>query len=167
MNKKNPFSTPKGYFDDLKDRLMDAVEAEETDFPADEGFAVPEGYFDSVGQNISKRMAGGDTKVIALRPYQNLLYAVSAAAAVVLLVFGLQYKPDVSPGFDTIASIEIIEYLSLESDELNSYDIGEELGLDDGVYNAVLDENLQDENIMDYLDESIDELDVLNFETDE
>lgn len=163
MKKQNTFKTPEAYFDTLKDRLMEAVEQERAAFPDKEGFTVPEGYFDSVSEKVLKKAPRKNPIVVQLYPYKNIIYAVSSAAAVVLLVFGLQYQPSDSVSFDTLASAEIVDYLSYETADLNTY----EIGIDDEMYNEVLDENLEEENIMNYLDDSIDDLDDLNFEIDE
>ena len=167
MNKNNPFKTPEGYFDSLKDRLLDAVSSDDSGLPADDGFSVPENYFDSLNERIGKRLPDKSPKVIPLFGYKQVVYAVSAAAAVFLLVFGLQFRAADSPQFDTLASADIENYLQSYAGELNTYEIADELDVRDLGISDVMDENLEEENIIEYLDDEIDDLDDLNFEFDE
>lgn len=167
MNKKDSFKTPEGYFDTLKDRLLDAVNSEDSEMPKDDGFAVPDGYFDTFNKRLSKKLSERTPKVVRLYPYKKLLYAVSAAAAVVLVVFALQYQPGETVGFDTLASTDIMDYLSTDAYDLDTFDLVAELEVNDIVINDVLDDNIEEENIIEYLDEEIDDLDDLNFEFDE
>ena len=167
MNKKNPFKVPEGYMDSLKGRILEKVASEEVNFPKDEGFGVPENYFDSLGEKLKTRLPSGEPKVIKINSYRQFAYVASAVAAVFLLVFVLQYKGGESPGFDTLASAEIEQYLNTNVDALNTYELAEELGVDQLGMGEAWEENLEEENIIDYLDEEIDDLDDLNFELDE
>lgn len=167
MNKNNPFKTPEGYFDSLKDRLMDAASEQQADLPGKEGFKVPEGYFDNLKGELMGKVSKNEPKVVALFQYRKIFYATAAAAAVVLLVFGLQYRGETQPSFEDLASADIEHYLENNAADLNTYEIVSELGIEEIEFGDVMDNELEEENIIDYLDESIDDLEDLNFEYDE
>ena len=164
----NAFKTPEGYFEGFKDRLLDKLQREDSSLPADEGFAVPEGYFDNLKAKVLERTSEkSDTKVVKLREYKRYYWAVASIAAIFLLVVGLQFFQGEDITFESLANTEIEDYLDETDLGLNSYEIAEVVTLDEIDVQHILNDQINEENIMDYLDENIDDLDELNLDTDE
>jgi len=54
VNENNPFTVPPGYFDELEQNIISAVNLEQ--LRSDKGFTVPENYFDELSNNIQSRI---------------------------------------------------------------------------------------------------------------
>ncbi len=54
VNENNPFTVPPGYFDELEQNIISAVNLEK--LRGDKGFTVPENYFDELSNNIQSRI---------------------------------------------------------------------------------------------------------------
>ena len=54
VNEKSPFTVPPGYFDELEQNIISAVNLEK--LKGDKGFTVPENYFDKLSDNIQSRI---------------------------------------------------------------------------------------------------------------
>jgi len=54
VNEKSPFTVPPGYFDELEQDIISAVNLEK--LKGDKGFIVPENYFDKLSDNIQSRI---------------------------------------------------------------------------------------------------------------
>lgn len=54
VNENNPFTVPPGYFDELEQNIISAVNLEK--LKGDKGFTVPENYFDDLTNNIQSRI---------------------------------------------------------------------------------------------------------------
>lgn len=164
---KNAFKTPEGYFEGVKDRLFDRLEEESTSLPQKDGFEVPEGYFDILNEKITTRVSETtETKVVQLQSYRKYYLAAASIAAIFLLVFGLQWFKQDDLGIDSLTSSDIQSYLEDIDLGLSSYEIAEVVAIDLEV-NDILEDQLNDEYIIDYLDENIDDFDELNLDIDE
>ncbi len=160
-NKNNPFKTPEGYFENFTDGLMDKLNVETSNLPEEDGFAVPEGYFESFHQNIQKKL---EPKVVQLHPYRKYYYAAASIAAVVLLVFGLNWNTTTEFTFDELADADLETYFDTNEYGLSSYEIAEVLAIQDLEVSDILETDLDEGNLIDYLDENIDDLNELNLE---
>ena len=69
--------------------------------------------------------------------------------------------------FSDLANAELESYLNETDLGLTSYEIAEVLPIEELEVNDVLDTALNEENILDYLDENVEDLDELNLEYDE
>ena len=167
-NQKNSgFKTPENYFESFNNRLKEHLEDKGSVLPRRDGLKVPEEYFDSVNEKINARLQEQPTKVIGLHTYRKYYYAAAAIAALFILVLGFQQIGQKELTFDTLASTDIEDYLNNTDLGLSSYEIAEVVVIDDKTINTILDEEILDENIMDYLDENVDDFDELNLELDE
>jgi len=54
VNENNPFTVPPGYFDEMEQNIISAVNLEK--LKGDKGFTVPENYFDKLSDNIQSRI---------------------------------------------------------------------------------------------------------------
>lgn len=162
-NTKNPFTTPEGYFDSFKDRLMANLANNESELPSKQGFKVPDNYFENLKINLEPK----EVKVIKLNPIKKIItLAVSAAAiAIIYLGFNLNSTKDVS--FSSLANIDIEAYFDNQEFDLSTYDIAEVLPLGEMEIADIIDHEIKDENIIDYLNENLDDFEELNLQDNE
>ena len=167
ISKNDGFKTPDGYFEGLTDRILDKMKNESEDLPKTEGFQVPEGYFDSLNKEILSNLDQPEPKVVKLYPYKKLIYTAVSIAAVFLIFIGLQWQGDQSVNFGDIANMELAEYFEDNTTGLTSYEIAEVLSVDDLEVSDILEDEWSEENIVEYLDDTIDDIDELNLNNDE
>ena len=167
ISKNDGFKTPEGYFEGLTERILNKMEDESDNLPKSEGFQVPEGYFDSVNKEILSKLERPEPKVVRLYPYKKLLYTAASIAAVLLIFIGLQWQGDQSVNFGDIANMELAEYFEDNATGLSSYEIAEVFPIDDLEVSDILEEEWDEENIVEYLDDTIDDIDELNLNNDE
>ncbi|MFX0556726.1 hypothetical protein ACOCEA_08005 [Maribacter sp. CXY002] len=158
---KNPFITPKGYFDTFEANLMDTLSKEESSIPTNEGFSVPDAYFDTFQLKLNKRLKQ-DNKVITLVPYKRYLAIAAAVAALLVFAIGQQINSIDDVGFMDLANSEIEAYFDSNDLGMSSYELVEVLPVDQLEINDILDIHINNENIEDYLHENIDYLEELN-----
>ena len=137
---------------------------EASSLPNKDGFKVPEGYFDSLNKKVLEKVTEKEIKVIRLQAYKKYFYAAASVAAIVLLVLSMQWKDKSSFTFDDLARTDIEIYLEENDLGLSSYELAEVLLTEEMEVNDILNIELDDENIIDYLEDNIDEL---NLEIDE
>lgn len=160
---KNKFKTPEGYFDSFHERLMDKINEEETGqeksvIPKTDGFGIPDGYFDTF------KVEPKEVKVIHLKSYKKFYYSGAAIAAIFILIFGLTWKTDSPITFEDLASAEIDAYFETTELDMSTYEIAEVVSLNSLEVNDVLDNALKDENILEYLDENVEDIEDLNLD---
>ena len=167
LGKNEGFKTPEGYFGSLSDQIKDRMEDESLDLPRKEGFQVPDGYFDSLEQKILSKVDQREPKVIKLYPFKKLVYTAVSIAAVFLIFIGLQWQEESAVGFEDIASLDLEAYFEDNTTGLSSYEIAEVLPVEDLEMSDILEDEWSEENIVDYLDDTIDDIDELNLNNDE
>lgn len=167
-HKNNAFKTPENYFEGFNDRLLDRLKEGGSAFPKEDGLKVPEDYFDTLNEKITDKLhQNSSPKVISLQPYRKYYLAAAAVAALFILVLGLQQFGSKELTFDSLANSDIENYLDNTDLGLSSYEIAEVVVLDEIAIENILEDQLIEENIIDYLDENVDDLDELNLEIDE
>jgi hypothetical protein len=166
--KKNSFKTPTGYFEGLTKRIQERMQEEDAQkFPDKEGFAVPDTYFDDLEKEILANTTQKETPIIQLRPYKNYLYVAAAIAAIVVLVIALPWNRSQTITFDDLAEVDITSYFESQELELSSYEIAEAIPVADLDIDEFMESGMDDEQIMNYLEDTIDDLDELNIDLDE
>ncbi|RNC89753.1 MAG: hypothetical protein ED555_09855 [Allomuricauda sp.] len=170
-NQKNKFKTPEGYFENFNERLMNRMEAEKDQtagslIPKTDGFAVPDGYFDGIDQAVKNKLDAG-SKVISLRSYRNYYYAAASIAALFVLILAWNWNNNPEMGFDDLANTEIDAYFESNEFGLSSYEIAEVLPVENIGIVDITDSQIEEENIFEYLNDNIEDLDELNLEYDE
>ncbi|MDH3697871.1 MAG: hypothetical protein OER83_04355 [Flavobacteriaceae bacterium] len=165
--KHKGFKTPEGYFDSLTDRILEKVGKESQSAPENEGFSTPDNYFESFNDKLKARMEPKETKVVQLRSYRRYWVAAASIAAIFLLVVVIPWGGTEESSFDTLASAEIEAYLDEGDLGLSSYELAEFIAEDALQEDAIMEMNIEDENIMEYLDDTIDDIDELNLDYDE
>lgn len=115
------FVTPKDYFDNLSDRIVDKIIGEATTnlIPKTSGFSVPEDYFVINEAKLLARVSFTEAKVVSLK---HTLYKVSGIAAILLVAI---VSPMLYYSTET-KNNELVEmsYLQLHSEELSVYEVG-------------------------------------------
>lgn len=164
LNKNNPFKTPEEYFEGFDARLKDKLSEESSNIPREEGFAIPEGYFETLHDKILDKMDAEDTKVIPLNPYKKYYYAAASIAAVVLVVFGLNWNTSEELTFEGLAESDIEYYFETNDYDLSAYEIAEVIPFNELEIKDILTNGFEEDNIVDYLDENTKEFEELNLE---
>ena len=171
MNKKNNkknFKTPEDYFEGFSDRLLDRMSDTKGNqgsslLPKSDGFNLPDGYFESLNKNIQEKLKDEIPQVITLnRRRKFYYYAAAAVAAIVLLTIGIQTNSSEEYTFEGLAKAEIEDYFNNTDLGLTSYEIAEVIPVDELEISDITDNHIEDENIIDYLDNSIDNIEELN-----
>ncbi len=170
MNKKNNkknFKTPEGYFKGFSDRLLDRMSDTGNQgsslLPKSDGFYLPDGYFDSLNKNIQEKLEDGIPKVITLNRRRKVYYyAAAAVAAIVLLTIGIRTNSSEEHTFEGLAKTEIEDYFNSTDLGLSSYEIAEVIPVDELEISDITDNKIEEENIIDYLDNNIENIEELN-----
>lgn len=166
-HKKQDFKTPEGYFDSFTERMRQKLSEEGGHLPAKDGFKVPKGYFENLNERIVQKIQDGETKVIKLNPYKKYYYVAASIAAVLLVVFGLRLSQEDEFTFGDLANSDLETYLENYDLGLSSYEIAEVIPVEELEINDILENQINDQNIMEYLDDTVDDVDELNMEFDE
>lgn len=171
MNKnsnKNSFKTPEGYFEGFTDKLLDKMSnlesnQEDSVLPKNDGFTIPDGYFEGLNKKIHEKLSDTPTKVIPLRSYRKYYYlAAASVAAILLLTIGLQFNQGQNLSFEELAESEIENYFEFNELGLTTYEIAEVIPVDELEISDILTNQFKDENIIDYLDDHVDDIEELN-----
>ncbi|MBT8263902.1 MAG: hypothetical protein HKN52_01905 [Eudoraea sp.] len=166
--KNSGFKTPEGYFEGVTDRILDRIKNEEgAGIPEKDGFTIPEGYMDTMQKEVLTKVKASETPVISLHPYRKHLLVAASIAAIFVLVIGLQWNDAQSITFDDLANADIETYFESREIGFTSYEIAEVIPVNTIDLNEFMETGVNDENIMEYLEDSIDDIEELNLELDE
>ena len=163
FNKNNPFKTPEEYFENLTDKVMGSMGSESSKLPVEDGFVAPEGYFDELNDKINQRLEN-ETKVVQLPSYRKFYWAAASIAAIFILIFGINWSTNNESNWDDLAMADIEAYLEEDELPLSSYEVAEILTLDEIEINDILDKQFEDDKLLEYLNENIDQIEDLNIE---
>ncbi|AWX43103.1 hypothetical protein HME9304_00090 [Flagellimonas maritima] len=167
--KKNTFNTPEGYFESFHERLMDKMQGQEIRdaiaiIPKTDGFGVPDGYFENLDQKIISKTDQKQIKVIRLTSVKKLYYSAAAIAAIFILIFGITWNDQPQLSFDDLANAEIDSYFNTMEFGLSSYEIAEIMEVEEISMDDILETELNEENILEYLNENVEDIEDLNLE---
>lgn len=161
------FEVPQGYFEDLQQQITARIAIEEAlSNTPEESFALPAGYFDKLSTDILNKTVNADHGIveepvqrrgIVRRLFASGIYKYAAAACVTVII-GVSFlinsgsKPDVQK---TASSLHD-QLSNLPVSEIKNY---VEQNVDAGDTQAALiqvsDENVSDQEILDYIDTEI------------
>ncbi len=161
-NKKNPFKTPEGYFENFTDGLMDKLNQEKGNLPMEDGFVVPENYFNGLHKKIQEKLNPEETKVVQLNPWKEYYIAAASIAAILIVFFGLNWNFQQEISFEDLASTDIENYFESIELGLTTYEIAELLPVDELEINDILENQFDEENVIDYLNDNVDTIEDLN-----
>jgi hypothetical protein len=156
--KTTNYKVPDDYFIDFQERLQVQIEFEEIVGPKrDAGFTVPEGYFSSFPEKVIQKTQQ-PTKVVSLFK-SKWMYAAASVAAILLLLFILNPFSTITT-FDSLESDTIAAYLETDHSFLSAYDLGELL-TDEELDNLSNTIQLEDTEVLEYLDITTDQYDLM------
>lgn len=121
---RKAFRVPEDYFESLDTRLMTRVKGESKN-----GLKVPEGYFDDFEVNPELQpkfpQRSGHGSLLQLKRPEVKKVMWMAAAASILLIFGLKYMNtnQATLDWDDLEREEISSWIESDLAELNAYDI--------------------------------------------
>lgn len=166
---KNPFSTPKGYFDSFEESLRDRLAKENSPIPKQEGFRIPSSYFDDLQSRLTARLEEENTgpKVIQLTPFSKFMAIAASIAAVTFLALGINWGNGEELSFTDLANSEIEAYFDDNELDLSSDEIAEVLPVDTYEINDFVQPQLNEDNLLDYLNENVEYFEELNLENNE
>ncbi len=167
QDKQKGFKTPKGYFEGFTDKLLHNIDKEASSMPKEDGFRVPDNYFEKLSREILQKLDQQETKVKVLHPYRKYYYAAASIAAILVLVITLQFNKGEGITFEDLANSDIESYFDNNELGLTSYELAEVLAINELEISDILETQLNEENIIDYLDDNIDDFEELNLENDE
>lgn len=167
--KNNDFKIPDEYLEGFTSKLLDKIAEEKIDTPKNEGFKMPDNYFEELNTAILSKInnAPKEIKVIPLKSYKKYYYAVASVAAILLFVFSINNIGTNTNTNDTVSSLEIEAYFDMNDVGLTSYEIAEVIPVNELGINDILENQLEEENIMEYLENNIDDLEELNIQYNE
>ena len=172
LNKNSGFKAPEGYFDDFVDKLRQRISEEDATVPnldnGKKGFKVPDHYFETLNERIASKLKKGQPKIITLKPYKKYYLAVASVAAILLMVFGFYWTAsshDIT--FNDLASSDIESYFENNDLDLTTYEIAEVIPIDELEINDILSDKIDDETIIEYLHNRIEEFEELNLTDDD
>ena len=160
LPKNNPFKTPEGYFENFSKSLDDTLRLEKLNVPTEAGHTVPDGYFEELTQQVLSKVAPAKPKVVSLK--NRFYYAAASIAAVLMVGFIFNKSVKEKPSFDTIASTAIEDYYDDYVHDFNDDELAELLPMEAVSVNDVLNTEINQEEIVDYLDIQIENLPELN-----
>ncbi len=159
------FKVPEGYFENFKDKLSERLILDDTD--KKEGFAIPEGYFDGLNEKIQRQLESTPIKVVHLFPKRRYYMVAAAITAILIMVMGWQWNNTEALSIDNLAETDIENYFDEYEFGLSSYELAEVLPVENVEVSDILDTPLNENLIIDYLDNEIDNLNELNLDDDE
>lgn len=167
LSENNNFKVPEGYFESLSDKIMVSIAQEETSYAQGKGFKVPEDYFVSLNSKILQKLEEGETKVISLKSYKKYYYMAASVAAVIALFIVIQLNSVKMVSYSNLANADIEQYFEYNELGISSYDLAEIISLNDIDFNDILENRLDNDHIIDYLNSNIEDFEELNLQNDD
>ncbi|SIQ55151.1 hypothetical protein [Maribacter ulvicola] len=165
-NQKNPFNTPKGYFDSFEGKLMDKLSKTESTIPKGSGFKVPDNYFEKFNDHLNGRLEN-EPKVIPLFSIKKIIAVAASIAAIVFISLEYDQYASNKLSFSDLANTDIEAYFENNDFELSPYEITEVLPVTNTEYSDFLNSPIQSNNLLDYLNENVSDFDEINIEDNE
>lgn len=157
--KNTDYQVPEDYFIDFQERLQVQIEFEDiVGTKKASGFIVPEDYFTYFPKKIVLQEQQS-TKVVSLFK-TKWRYATASIAAIIVLIFMLRSPNTITP-FEDLESDTIASYLETDNYLLSAYELGELL-TDDELDDLSDNIQLEDTEVLEYLDITTDPYDLMN-----
>jgi len=158
ISKNNDYKVPENYFINFQERLQVQIEFEEiVGLKKEAGFTVPDDYFSNFSQKVLQQTQQ-PTKVVSLFK-SKWMYAVASIAAILLFIFVLN-PFSTTTTFDSLENDTIAAYLETNNSFLSAYDLGELL-TDEELENLSNEIQLEDTEVIDYLNTTTDPYDLM------
>lgn len=172
FDKNNDFKTPEGYFGKFNGKLMEKLSEKESvldhmDGQRDEGFSVPKDYFKNLNETVIAKIDEKAGKVVQLSPYRRYYYAAASVAAVLAVILSIRLMPNKAPTFESLVSSDIESYFEDYEFDFTDDELAELLPIQEVGINDILNQEINQQRIIDYLDDNIEDLHELNSVYDE
>ncbi|MEZ4857929.1 MAG: hypothetical protein R2781_03890 [Flavobacteriaceae bacterium] len=152
------FKVPPSYFDTLEEKLITSIQ--EDALPKQTGFSIPKDYFDSIEEKVVDiAFQKKESRLIFLFSKKHLGYAASIAA--VLLIALSVFFNQKTYSLDTLPPSEIEAYVTNGNLDLNTQDIAQLLTEDDLESLQIETVFISEENLENYLLETINDTSLL------
>lgn len=167
--KAMPFTVPAGYFSQLPDAVLDAVQEDTAFLSKKPSFEVPEHYFEQFAGTLLDKIKAEEqpavrpaTRVIPLYARKSLRWA---AAAVVLIALGIGAYPLLNSNNNTVAPVAEQSLANISPRAISDYmqnnldDFDREMMIENAAALALSEEpinvsGVDQKDIVDYLDEN-------------
>lgn len=170
MNKKitnnNPFKTPSSYFDTFEKKLQDKLEKENRVLPKESGFTVPPAYFEGLGERImaKSREEDKDFRMIKLSPLRRALAIAASFAGIAFFALSMDWSSDNEINFTDLVNAEIEAYFEDTELDLSTDEIAQVISIESYEINDFMLPQMNEENLLDYFIENVDDYDELNLQ---
>lgn len=155
--KNTDYQVPEDYFIDFQERLQAQIEFEDIVGTKNvSGFIVPKDYFTNFPKKV-RLQEHASIKVVSLFK-TKWIYAAASVAAIIVLLFMLRSSNTLL--IDDLENDTIASYLESENNGLSIYDL-EELLTDEELDNLSNTIELEDEELLEYLDITTDPYDLM------
>lgn len=161
------FKVPDDYFESLTSHIMSKVAREDLGSSSHDGFKVPTGYMETLSEKVMQKWEAEETKVLPIRSYRNLYYAIASIAAVLILFSGILWNRNRAFTYSDLAKSEIEGYFDFSGWGFSPYDLVDILPVDQMDISMVLENQLDNEKVIDYLSNNIKDLEELNLNQDD
>ncbi|WP_026808880.1 hypothetical protein [Arenibacter latericius] len=165
--KNNGFGVPDGYFKDFSDQLFAKMDSEKIDYTKGNDFRVPDGYFDTLTDKVLNKLEKEEKQNVPVFSLKKYYYIAASIAAVLLLVIVLQWKNQSTSNTYIIANSDIEDYFELNGWGVSSYDIADMFPENEMDLTGLLDPQLDNESVIDYLNDNITDIEELNLTNDD
>ena len=151
------FKVPKGYFNNLNNRLLNTLDMNDNNsiIPEKSGFTTPKDYFKSFTidtEQLDKENNNSNSKIISLNN-KKLIYSLSIAASLVLLIaIVLPKNNNDTITFESLNTTAFNDYIDTEHEALDTYMIAEVFNDEIEDLNLISNDEVIDESLIDYLD---------------
>lgn len=156
--KKTGFKTPKDYFTNLEEHVLNSVKLNDSLKNKDSGFTKPESYLNNLEEIVFDKLndENKSPKVINLFSAQNIFYLTGIAAAL-LIFFSVYFNSETITELDyQLVDEYIIE--DIDTYELASLLTDEEI---ENINSEIYTETFIDENMEDYIIQNVDIEDII------
>ncbi|TLP79097.1 hypothetical protein [Maribacter sp. ACAM166] len=165
-NNKHPFKTPEGYFDIFQDELMEKLSDDKPAIPKDSAFMVPDNYFETFNDRLTGKL-NAETKVVQLYPVNKIIAVAASIAAIAFIYVGLNWNTTDELNFSDLANTDIEAYFENNDFGLSSYEIAKVIPVTNTEFSDILNSPIENDNILDYLNENINDFEELNIQENE
>ncbi|PIF01298.1 MAG: hypothetical protein CR994_01705 [Maribacter sp.] len=165
---KKGFKVPEKYFERFTGHLMESISTSKDDrhdplLPRSGGFKIPDAYFEGLHSKIRTKLKEDESKVATLDPWRKYLYLTAASVAIMILLtvaIRLDQSPELT--FESLASSDIEDYFERTDIGFSTYEIAEVVPVDNLEVSDILEYRIDNGDIIDYLDDTIDTIEELN-----
>lgn len=162
---------PEGYFESFSDKLQGRIAEDMPGLPREAGFKVPNGYFDAFNDTLFQKLRDKEVKVFGLQPFRKFYLAAAIIALLIIgaltftLISGPKQAGELS--FETLALADLEYYFETADMDFTNQEIIELLPMENLEVSDILEDEFDQENIIEYLDNSIEDFEELNLENDD